>query len=94
MKHSIFKVKFLQEKIIVERREMARSIRLETLYHISYLESFVSGYLNASYDEINPLHSFDSSNVQTLNRFHHFSLIFENWVSPTNKQVMISRAYS
>ena len=34
MKYPIFKVKFLQEEIIVERREMAQSIRLEKLFHI------------------------------------------------------------
>ena len=41
---------------------------------------------------INPLYDFDSSNVQTSNRFHHFpfSISFENWVSPIDIQVMIS----
>ena len=34
MKYSIFKFKFLQENIIVDRREMAHSIRLEKFYHI------------------------------------------------------------
>ena len=32
MKYPIFKVKFLQEKIVVEWREITDSIRLETLY--------------------------------------------------------------
>ena len=34
MKYSIFEAKFLPGKIIVERQEMAHSIRLEKLYHI------------------------------------------------------------
>ena len=34
MKYPLFKVKFLQEKIIIERREMAHSIHLEKVYLI------------------------------------------------------------
>ena len=40
MKYPIFKVKFLLEKITVERREMAHSIRLEKLYHIIEFKNF------------------------------------------------------
>ena len=40
MKYPIFKVEFLLEKTIVERRKMAHSIRLEKLYHITQLKSF------------------------------------------------------
>ena len=35
MKYPVFKAKFLQEKIIVERREIAHSIRLEKHYDIT-----------------------------------------------------------
>ena len=43
-------------------------------------------------NEINPLHDFDSSNVQTSSRFHHFPfpISFEKRVSPIDMKVMIS----
>ena len=49
MKYAIFKVEFLQEKIIVERREMAHSFHLEKFYYIRQQKNFpffVSDYFN------------------------------------------------
>ena len=41
MKYPIFKVKFLQENIIEEKREMAHSIRLEKLCHMLWFGAYL-----------------------------------------------------
>ena len=49
MKYPIFKVKFVHEKVTIERREMAHSICLEKLFHVG--QEKVSIFVSTSISE-------------------------------------------